>query len=95
MSANFVPAILYPGHDRESGGQVTDHSSVLDHHSVTDQQSQALDQRGSVIKTHRRHPPRLGSEPVANSRSQHDPWRNVKHIQTQIEKTHENINEEK
>ena len=53
MSANCVPAILYPGHDRESGGQVTDHSSVLDHHSVTDQQSQALDQRGSVIKTHR------------------------------------------
>ena len=35
---------------------MTDHSSALDDHSVTDQQSQALDQRASVIKTHRRHP---------------------------------------
>ena len=38
-----------PEHDCPSGGHVTDHSSALDHHSVSDEQSQALDQRASVI----------------------------------------------
>ena len=69
--------LLYhtPEHDRQSGGgHVTDHSSGLDDHSVTDQQSQALDQRASVIKTHRRHPAcRLGSVPVAKASNRDDP----------------------
>ena len=52
----YTTTIAIPEHDWPSGGHVTDHSSALDDHSVTDQQSQALDQRASVIKTHGCHP---------------------------------------
>ena len=56
ISAAILDSIYLLYHTPGMTDHMTDHSSGLDDHSVTDQQSQALDQRASVIKTHRRHP---------------------------------------